>query len=1429
MKTIDLSRRFSTWTKESQGDPELYQYVDHSYNTMSWPQLLERRRVVVLAEAGSGKSTELRNQAALAKSADKFSFYATVQDVSNKGLDRAVGKELSNLKKWRDSEEPAWFFIDSIDEAKNLNTTFESALMELAAGIAGGEARAHIVLTGRHSAWEFVRDLNTLNRELPIPSQPEELVKIDPNELVINAMHAGKSKEKDKTETEQPLVVVMLALNADRIKLFAKGNDVKQCDEFFDALLASNLTSLARRPMDLSWLVGYWLGNNRFGTLREMLGMSLDERLTEANPDRARTDRLTKEKLRSALNRIGAALVLQRLDSIIVPDDDVDLNNSACALDLREILPDWQPAELAQLITRSVFDPAQAGFVRLHSDNQGAVRAFLAARWISELKAQNCAQKTINELLFGTNYGVSLVKPSMAETAAWLSIDDGEIAREVIARDPRLLLERGDPASLPLTVRSAALTSLVDLVKTDQNIAPISIEALRRFSKNDMAAQICELWAQHQNSQAVRELLLRMIWLGEIRDCLGCALEASFGKYQDIYTLHYSARALIAAGGSDEKTRYAAFLRDNFKTLEAEVLWHGIDELFPDYFTVQDLLAAVSIDQIRNHTSSYALSYTGSELAGKLTKAADVSTLLAPLLKFAEGELVEHEIHAQLSTLEAFTCQLLKLSNTAEPPELAVDAAIFLSKAHNYHNNWSSDADGLLAQLNAKPERRRAVFWRAARTLSGSKDMQGRAVTDAYQLEIIGVRPLLTLEDCMWLIADAKETDNETELQLIINTGVQIWRNHGNPPDLMAQFEALAKDKSVIQKTLAEWLTPRVFTPEELAFQLEHERKRNEYSEKSAAQKLAFDESWIKFANDLRGNPQQLRTLSNGKGIDARIYHLWELLHRVQGDKARYSNSDLSSLVPLLGADVVSEFRSALCGFWRSWIPPLRVDRPIETRNTRSNVDLVGILGATLEIEAAEDLSAQLSDDDARLATNYATQELNGFPDWFPKLCQAKPEAVRGVLTYCIRAEWEEEQEGGRDVLREIASSGGPICALVANDVLSLLGASKTVALRTLEPALRILVAGFSDKNHLFELCAKYFSAAEASAEERALHLVALFSLDPARAICILHEIFSATKTEIQKTIALAALPKIFGTRWGYAAVNVKSIDVATLEQLVEFAYGVIRVEEDQDHSVFSPNPRDQAETARSLAFKALVESEGLAAYNAIVSLMQIKGFPIPTEQLKKLAYDRAALDAESAAWASSDVFQFETDFTVVPRNQFDLQRCALSRLSDIQANLLHGDFNQGKVVAKLPHEVDVQNWFAEELRSHQGRSYSVEREPHVAGEKEPDIRLRAKATDASLPIEIKVAHSWSLAQLEEAVEVQLGGRYLRVDGCRCGILLLVHQKPRANGWNLGKRNFIDIDEVASHLQKLADSIAAKGSSSPQMRIFLVNVAQFNV
>jgi hypothetical protein len=162
--------------------------------------------------------------------------------------------------------------------------------------------------------------------------------------------------------------------------------------------------------------------------------------------------------------------------------------------------------------------------------------------------------------------------------------------------------------------------------------------------------------------------------------------------------------------------------------------------------------------------------------------------------------------------------------------------------------------------------------------------------------------------------------------------------------------------------------------------------------------------------------------------------------------------------------------------------------------------------------------------------------------------------------------------------------------------------------------------------------------------------------------------------------------------------------------------------------------------------------------------------------------------------------------------------------LNDVQHDLLNSDFAQGQSFKSLPAEVDVQNWVADRLRLKQGRSFSVEREPHVMDEKEPDIRARAKAGDSSVAMEIKVSESWTLEQLEAALTNQLCGRYLRANDGRDGILLLVHQVERASGWK-SQNGFLTFAQVVAHLQEIASRICGASWDGPQPEIAVLDVS----
>lgn len=81
----------------------------------------------------SGKTEELQAQAVRQRAQDRFAFYAKVQDVAERGLAGALRhQDRPNLSTWLTSDQPAWLFIDSVDEAKLDGIRLERALQQIA-------------------------------------------------------------------------------------------------------------------------------------------------------------------------------------------------------------------------------------------------------------------------------------------------------------------------------------------------------------------------------------------------------------------------------------------------------------------------------------------------------------------------------------------------------------------------------------------------------------------------------------------------------------------------------------------------------------------------------------------------------------------------------------------------------------------------------------------------------------------------------------------------------------------------------------------------------------------------------------------------------------------------------------------------------------------------------------------------------------------------------------------------------------------------------------------------------------------------------------------------------------------------------------------------------------------------------------------------
>lgn len=134
MKFVQLNRYFSPLAKDQQPRLEAVRLWGHKFGGwLDWPELREHKRVVLLAEASSGKSDEFRNQVEEITAGGAPAFMVRVEELADQGFEAALELgALNTFDQWRTGAGTAWFFLDSIDEARLNRKNFETALKRFA-------------------------------------------------------------------------------------------------------------------------------------------------------------------------------------------------------------------------------------------------------------------------------------------------------------------------------------------------------------------------------------------------------------------------------------------------------------------------------------------------------------------------------------------------------------------------------------------------------------------------------------------------------------------------------------------------------------------------------------------------------------------------------------------------------------------------------------------------------------------------------------------------------------------------------------------------------------------------------------------------------------------------------------------------------------------------------------------------------------------------------------------------------------------------------------------------------------------------------------------------------------------------------------------------------------------------------------------------
>lgn len=1434
MTFVDLHRYFAPIKKDQEPSLNVGFWGRKFAGGLDWDELLTHRRVVLLAEASSGKSEEFRNQQRVLSFQGKLAFFIRIEELADQGFEAALDPGSAEaFARWRGGTEQAYFFLDSVDEARLNRKSFDTALKKFARDLDRAVERAFIFVSCRVTDWKIREDRLLIESVLPWREVAEEAKKgadplLDPvfNEKEQNR---GRRSEEPKTKLGDLLVVQLVPLSNEQCRQLAKYLGVSDPEVFMAGINQGGLDAFTERPGDVIDLADYWKAHGRFARLAEMVDYNISRKLAEADAYRPDNDILTPNKAREGAERIAAALTLGKSFTLRAPGHDPDPSLAAGALDPALVLKDWSDAQRNALLRRGIFAPSTYGRIRFH---HRATQEYLAAQWLDRLLRTNCPREEVWNLIFAERYSVGTLVPSLRPAAAWLALRHPDVRDEILRREPLVLIRHGDPGSLSLDVKKQLLLAYARK-HADADIADDSLDhrALWLFSEPGLADTIRQAW-RINTREDFRIDLLRIIREGKICDCVDLARKTSIDETltRDFYRI-IAVQALAECDDDKGLDAVAKHLMKKRSTVSPRVASEFAKTLFPKQINVADLLALMDAQPRSSGTGgfSYALNDLYEQCGDAPTRKDFVFGLAELCLAkpFAKPWRRVSKRHLELAKhLVSIARREVQALGGRRSSAHVVRLLMAVERADR---SASFDEGPPLEQLVQKNSvLQRALFWAdVAEVRENGRNGDQRPIR-LWQIYVHG--PTLWqfgVADLPGLFEDLSHKPTEDDQRVALSAIVAILQKEGTLDAELPNIRKLIEESSVSRADLDGYLAPRV----EDAHERKHREHMEAHNKKRDREQKSAKASWVKFGKYVRKHLGQLRNpdlLASWQTGAFRLYHLTQWLAHRTGRQDAHAPLQWRLLEEGFSRGVAEAYRDGMKVLWRVTEP----ERPVRKEGGPITVKHTTILAFEgVAIEAAEDPEwiSRLTDDEAKIAALHGCLSEQGYPEWIDALIASHPQTVLPIVRRALQQEWKAKGPGRSDFLYRYARSGTILQPSLQKILFDIVSGPELDDLSKLDSGLRILSRldpTPAQKRQIARTARTRLRTHERKGKvERALrYLALLLTIDGDAAVDDLSKWFEGPKPKERSARAELTLAYLFDRHDPVVPDLLGKASTAALEKLLRLAYRYIHPKDDQHHEgSYSPNTRDHAESARNAILTAILDRPGLEAYDALRRIALEPAYALRKERFQELARGKAERDSELPKWTEKEVVIFEEQHAAPVKTGSDLQRVVMTVLKDIQFQLDKGDVTSRPLLQRAKDEDEVRNWIVEQMNFRSRGRFHAYREAQVANKDRPDIIIASTAAPCEVGMEVKHGgKKWTRAQLENALRVQLANDYLKPASRRHGVFVMTNHGVRR--WrDAGTKQAMDFGKLMDWLTAIAAKIATNDSGPIQVRCFGVD------
>ena len=1191
---IELNRTFHELSKHSSENDDVdINRAFHFGERLRWPNLIKEYRLIILSEAGSGKTTEIRNVARTLREQGKPAFFLRLEHIPRDFEDAFEVGTCEAFEEWLASGEEGWLLLDSVDEARLRNPgDFELAIRKLSRRISTAKDRTHIVITGRTTAWRPKTDLAYCTAHLPYAAAATS--ERDP-QAEDDGPDGSLQTETETQGKAQPVfkIVALDDLTSDQIAVFVKARGIEDSKAFLDAVERADAWSFTSRPQDLEELTEFWIDKGRIGTRLEIMRNSIDRRLAERDQGRADARPLSAERARQGSRLLAAATTLAQDPTIRVPDGAENSKGIA----VQSVLPDWDDKDQSTLLSRPIFDEAIYGAVRFH---HRSVREYLTAEWFAELLKRETSRRTIEGLFFRNQYGLDIVVPTLRPILPWLAILDEKIRERVRKVAPEIIFEGGDPSQLPLEVRRYILHEVCEQMAdgaTGRSMRDYA--AVQRFANPDLTDDVRALIRQYADNEDLTAFLLRMVWLGQLAGALPEAMDVALTPTAEQYVRIAAFRAIKAIGSNEDQEHVRQSFLAEAPELKREWLAELLEGVQPTEQTLVWLLACLEKSEPKerytvDHLTDGVTEFVGTadiELLPQLVTGLNRLLSLPPMIERRYCEVSE-----KFQWLIAPASKAVeRLILARHPASLEPDALAILHKFSALRGYGSDELTEVKAEFSklvpAWKELNRALFWfEVQRSREAVDKKRGERLTDFWQASIFGSFWQFEEGDFEYV---AEEISRQTLLDdrlVALSLAFNLYKAANRPRAWRMQLKKLVAGNDELSERLGTYLRPPAQSRDSRRWK-QQEAKWKRRNEASRKKQEKYHADWKKYLND---NLDEARAALREKPgtITNPLLYLFDQTRDKKNTTGRWTEYNWKTLIPEYGEEVARFYRDGTVSFWRHHEPKLRSEgAPL---NQTTYAVIIGLIGLEIEANETKDWPKNLSAAEVELACKYASFELNGFPTWFPKLFETHPKIVCDFLMREVRYELsiEKPETETHYVISDVSWSGQWAWDQIAPSIYDLLKTTEPKNLSNLDKLLKILQGSTLPDDLIEELASR-----KCRTLKKLDHLARWFAVwtgvAPETAIASLKARIGKIADPKKRTLfAMTFVTHLLGGRRGDGtAVRQAFKTPEYLKSLYLLMHEHIRRKEDINRpgtGAYSPGLRDDAQDARNSLFNLL-------------------------------------------------------------------------------------------------------------------------------------------------------------------------------------------------------------------------------------------------